>query len=129
MLIPTKYVVTKSKPTPKVHQTVAIILFQNKTPKICGTDINGINMIVAIGFAISLLSRPKKRISRKRIVNWWKCRRSGRPAGVPNFQRLHMAKTVSATGQKKIKRIANGLISEALFSSRMADHTRTWPKV
>ena len=80
--------------------TVAAKLFHNKTPKICGTEIKGINTRVAIGFAISLLSRPKKRISRKRIVSWWKWRRSGPSVGVPNFHRRHIAKPVSATGQK-----------------------------
>ena len=44
-------------------------------------------------------------------------------SGVPNFQRRHMAKIVSATGQKNMRRIANELTSASLPISKIADQT------
>ena len=125
--IPTKYVATKSIATPRVLQTDASKLFQNKTPKNCGAEIKGMRSRVATGFAIPLLSRPKNRISIKRIASWWKWSRSGRSAGLPNFHRRHIAKTVSATGQKKTSSIAKALTSVPLLIRMIADQTSKWP--
>ena len=84
--------------------------FAKVTPKICGATIKGIRIVVASGFVICLLEGPKDFISRNRIVNWWKCKRSGKCRGLPRALRRHIANSVSHTGQKKISSMANGLI-------------------
>ena len=110
-----------------VNKTVAKKLFQYKTPSTCGAEIRGASIMVDKGLTNFLCFRPKKRISRKRIASWWKCSRSGWPAGLPNFQRLQIASPVSATGQKNIKSIANALTSCSLLISKIEDQTNKCP--
>ena len=119
---------TNSTQTPKVANTVAPKLFQSITPRIWGAETRGARITVDKGLTTFLFCLPKKRISKKRIRSWWKCKRSGLSAGLPNFQRRHIAKPVSATGQKNIRNMANELISFAWLNSKIADHTSKWPK-
>ena len=89
--------------------------------------MKGASAKVVNGLTSFLLSLPKKRISRKRIASWWKWSRSGRSVGFPVFNRRQIANPVSATGQKNIKKIANGLISVVRLISRIADQTSKCP--
>ena len=73
-----------------------------------------------------LFSLPNIRISKKRMVSW-EGSRSGLSAGVPNFQRRHMANPCRQLA-KNIKRIENGLISVSLSINKIADHTSKCPK-
>ena len=52
----------------------------------------------------------------------------GRSVGFPNFHRRHIAKPVSATGQKKTRSIEKALILVELLIRIIADHTSKWPK-
>ena len=69
-------------------------------PKICGTEIKGTRMRVAIGFVtLSCLDQKIEfQGSALRVGKW---RRSGRSVGLPNFHLRQIARPVSATGQKK----------------------------
>ena len=105
----------------QVNKTVASRLFQYNIPNNCGAEIRGISTIVAIVNNVSSASTKKTNFE-KTHCHLMEVKPSGRSA-FPNFQRRQMAKPVSATGQKNIKSMANGLIASDWLTSKIEHQT------